>query len=280
MTNEASMTHDARAVEQAADFILARTVDAPRIAIILGSGLGPIADAFDVATRLPYAQIPGFPESTVAGHSGTLIAGSIAGVPALAMQGRFHLYEGHDADTVALPARVAVRLGARTLFITNAAGGVNRTFQPGELMLIDDHINLMGSNPLTGPVLEGEARFPDMSEPYDRRLLEIAEQVALRERIRVQRGVYCALLGPSYETPSEVRMLERLGADAVGMSTVPEVIVARASGARVLAVSIITNAAAGGAGPVSHDDVLEAGRRATGDLTRLLTGVARRIAAD
>jgi len=194
------------------------------------------------------------------------------------LAGRFHLYEGHDADTVALPARVAVRWGAATLIVTNAAGGINRTFRPGDLMLIDDHINLMWGNPLIGRVLDGESRFPDMSAPYDRDLMATAEDVALRERIRLMRGTYCALHGPSYETPAEVRMLAALGADAVGMSTVPETLVARAAGVPVLGLSLITNMGAGISGAaLSHDEVVAMGAAAAEASARLLRGVVGRL---
>jgi purine-nucleoside phosphorylase len=259
--------------------IRSRDPRVPDVALILGSGLGAMADDLGGAVAIPFGEIPGFPQAAVAGHRGRLVIGSMEGVTVAALQGRFHLYEGYDAATVALPTRVMLGLGARTLIVTNAAGGINRTFRAGDLMLIDDHINLMGRNPLTGPVQQGDTRFPDMSRPYDPELQALAEEVALSEGIRVVRGVYAAVLGPSYETPAEVRMIERLGGDVVGMSTVPEVIVARASGARVLGISLVSNAAAGlSAVPLSHEEVVDAGREAEGRFTRLVRGVVRRLA--
>jgi purine-nucleoside phosphorylase len=264
---------EARTVE-AAVFVRSRIHTDPVIGLILGSGLGEVASAVENAVAVPYSEIPGFPSSAVAGHAGLLIAGDFAGVPAIVMQGRFHHYEGHPAGVVALPVRLLIRLGIRILVVTNAAGGINRQFRAGDLMLIDDHINLMGANPLTGPVNDGEQRFPDMSAPYDPALMAIVERVALEKGIPLRCGVYCALPGPSYETPAEVRMLDRFGADAVGMSTAPEVIVARASGVRVVGVSIITNAASSHSGTVSHEEVLQAGHRAVEPLRHLLLGAA------
>jgi len=252
----------------------------PRVAIVLGSGLGFLGDEIRDAVRIPYRDIPGFPEPGVAGHKGELVAGSFEGVPVLAQSGRFHLYEGHDAATAALPVRVFHGLGVRTLIVTNAAGGVRPTFRGGMLMLIADHINLMGRNPLVGPVVEGEERFPDMSEPYDPGLRALARDVAREAAIPLEEGVYLALLGPSYETPSEVRMLQRLGADAVGMSTAPEVIVARARGMRCLGFSIITNPGAGLAPvPLAHADVLRVATEMAAQLARLIRGVVGRIGA-
>ena len=206
----------------------------PRVAIVLGSGLGFLADEVEKPIRIAYSAIPGFPEPGVAGHKGELVAGMLEGVPVIVQAGRFHLYEGHSAATAGLPARVFGELGVEILIVTNAAGGVRRTFQGGTLMLIADHINLMWRNPLIGQPESGEQRFPIMHEPYDAGLRAVARAVAREAGIHLEEGVYAALLGPSYETPSEVRMLERLGADAVGMSTVPEVLVARARGIRCL----------------------------------------------
>jgi purine-nucleoside phosphorylase len=265
-------------LDGAVAFIRERDPRKPDVALILGSGLGALADDVANATAIPFRDIPGFPRTAVAGHAGRLVMGELEGRICVVLQGRFHLYEGHDAATVALPTRVMLALGARTLIVTNAAGGINRSLHAGDLMLIDDHINLMGRNPLTGTVLDGDTRFPDMSRPYDVRLQHIAEEVALEEQVRLGRGVYVAVLGPSYETPAEVRMLERLGADAVGMSTIPEVIAARAQGAPVLGISLITNAAAGlTAEPLSHEEVVEAGREAQGRFTRLIRGTLRRL---
>ena len=245
----------------------------PRIAIILGSGLGQLADRIERATNIPYADIPGFPVSTVAGHAGRLVAGSIESCDVIALSGRFHLYEGHSAATAGLPVRVAHALGARVLFVSNAAGGVRSTLRPGDLMIIEDHINLMWRNPLIGPVVDGDERFPDMSEPYDHGLRSILREVALDIGIPVTEGVYAGLLGPSYETPAEVRMLRWMGADAVGMSTVPEVLTARAVGMRVAGVSCITNHAAGMTNqPLSHHEVLEVGLRVQESFERLVRG--------
>jgi purine-nucleoside phosphorylase len=258
-----------------------RTGTVPRVALILGSGLGGLADELDDAVATPFRDIPGFPPAAVTGHAGRLVVGRLEGVACAVLQGRFHLYEGHDATTVTLPTRVMLALGASTLIVTNAAGGINRTYRAGDLMLIDDHINLMWQNPLTGPAQPGDTRFPDMSRPYDAALQELAAGVALAERIRVVRGVYAGVPGPSYETPAEVRMLERLGADVVGMSTVPEVIVARARGVPVLGVSLVSNAAAGlSAAPLSHAEVVAAGDEARGRFGRLLRGVVRGLQSD
>jgi purine-nucleoside phosphorylase len=250
----------------------------PRIAIILGSGLGQLADRIERSTNIPYADIPGFPVSTVAGHAGRLVAGSIESCDVIALSGRFHLYEGHSAATAGLPVRVAHALGARVLFVSNAAGGVRATLRPGDLMIIEDHINLMWRNPLIGPVVDGDERFPDMSEPYDRDLRAILRHVALDTGIPVTEGVYAGLLGPSYETPAEVRMLRWMGADAVGMSTVPEVLTARAIGMRVAGVSCITNHAAGMTNqPLSHHEVLEVGVRVQESFERVVRGFVGRV---
>ena len=250
----------------------------PRAAIVLGSGLGFLADEARGAVRIPYAEIPGFPQPGVAGHKGELVAGTLDGVPVLVQSGRFHLYEGHEADVAALPVRVMATLGVRTLIVTNAAGGVRLTFRPGTLMLIADHINLMFRNPLTGPVLEGEERFPDMSEPYDATLRTLARDAARDAKIPLEEGVYAGLLGPSYETPAEIRMLQRLGADAVGMSTVPEVIAARARGMLCLGFSTITNLAAGiSPAPLSHQEVLQVGREVGQALATIVKAVLRRL---
>jgi purine-nucleoside phosphorylase len=252
----------------------------PRVAVVLGSGLGALAEEIEAPLRVPYAEIPGFAASRVAGHAGELVAGTLEGVPVLVQSGRFHLYEGHSPATAALPVRTFATLGVDTLIVTNAAGGLRNTFGPGTLMLIADHINLMGRNPLVGPVEPGEERFPDMSEPYDPGLRGLARDAAREAKVRLEEGVYIALLGPSYETPAEVRMLQRLGGDAVGMSTVPEVIVARARGIKCLGLSIITNPGSGlSAVPLSHHDVLEATKRVAGDLIRVVRGVVKRLPA-
>lgn len=265
-------------VAAAVDAVRARSPLVPDVALILGSGLGALADEVEQAVAVPFGEIPGFPRAAVAGHAGRLVLGRLEGRPCAVLQGRFHLYEGHDAATVALPTRVLLGLGARTLLVTNAAGGINRTFRAGDLMLIDDHINLMWRNPLIGQVVDGDTRFPDMSRPYDPQLQQLAAAVAAEARIRVVHGVYAAVSGPSYETPAEIRMLERMGADAIGMSTVPEVLVARARGVPVLGISLISNAAAGlSAHPLTHEEVVEAGIEARGRFTRLVRGVLRRL---
>lgn len=269
------MTNQESKVETAAGFLRERLEGrTPGTAIVLGSGLGGLVDRMDDTLTIPYGEIPGFHPSTVVGHKGELVLGRLAGVDVIAQAGRFHLYEGHDADTVALPVRVFAELGVERFIVTNAAGGIRRTFGPGTLMLIADHINLTFRNPLFGPALQGEERFPDMSEPYDEALRRLAHEVAQAKSIRLTDGVYAGLLGPAYETPSEVRMLERLGADAVGMSTVLEVVAARARGVRCLGVSTITNPAAGLTHHrLSHDEVMEVGRQVAQALGDLIEGV-------
>jgi purine-nucleoside phosphorylase len=264
---------------EAVPYLRERLMRAPAAVLVLGSGLGGVADEIGDAVRIPYRDIPGFPRATVAGHSGVMVGGTWEGVEVVALQGRFHLYEGWPPEVVAFPLRVVAALGAGTIVLTNAAGGLRAELEPGGLMLIEDHINFMFRNPLTGPVAPGEERFPDMSDPYDADFRRIAREVALERRIHLEEGVYAGVLGPSYETPAEVRMLARLGADAVGMSTVPEVIVARALGLRVLGISCITNLAAGlGAQRLTHDEVLAVGRRSAERLATLLRGVIPRIA--
>lgn len=273
------MTGGARAIEAAAEAVRAAIgARQPTVGLVLGSGLGFVAAEIGEAVRVPYAGIPGFPQPTVQGHAGELIAGTLEGKSVLAQSGRFHLYEGHDPAVVALPVRVLATLGVQTLIVTNAAGGIRRTFRPGALMLIADHLNLTGRQPLAGPVVEGEERFPDMSDPYDTALRDLARRVAADARIPLEEGTYAGLLGPSYETRAEIEMLKRIGADAVGMSTVSEVIVARARGVRCLGISTITNLAAGlGAPTLSHHEVLETAERVKGDLARLVRGIVREL---
>ena len=262
------------AVEETATFLRARVGRVPEVAIVLGSGLGRLATRLKDARRVPYSEIPHFPATTVVGHQGELVAGTLGGRPLLVQSGRFHLYEGHAAETVALPVRVMAALGVRILILTNAAGGIRRTFSRGALMMIADHVNLTFRNPLIGPVLPGEERFPDMSEPYDGALRSLARQVARDRKIPLEEGVYIQVLGPSYETPAEVRMAERLGADAIGMSTAVEVVAARARGMRCLAFSTITNPAAGTTSArLDHSEVMEVAARVAGDLERLVEGV-------
>lgn len=257
-------SHGAAAAKAAADAVRAKLgVKSPVAAIVLGSGLGGLADRVKDAQRVPYAEIPGFHAPGVEGHRGELICGTLAGREVLLLAGRFHMYEGHSAQVAAFPVRVVQALGARVLFVSNAAGGINRAFPPGTLMIIRDHINLQFRNPLEGKMERGDIRFPDMSAPYAPRLQELLESAGREGGLTLPRGVYAGLLGPTYETPAEVRMLATLGADAVGMSTVPETIVARAMGMEVAGVSCITNPAAGiSEAPLNHAEVMEEGRKA------------------
>jgi len=249
----------------------------PKVAVVLGSGLGFLAEEVKDAARIPYAKIPGFPQPGVQGHAGELVIGTLDGVQVLMQSGRFHLYEGHEPSVAALPVRVFATLGVTHLVLTNAAGGIRRSFRPGTLMLISDHLNMSGKNPLVGHALEGETRFPDMSDPYDSELRSMARGVAAREGIVLEEGIYAMMLGPSYETKADIQMLARLGCDAVGMSTATEVIVARARGMKCVGISTITNAAAGIAGPLSHQEVIETAERVKGDLAKLVRGIVRSL---
>ena len=270
-----SARYGAEAAARAADAIRARLgAEEPAIALVLGSGLGGLAEEIRDAAIVPYRDVPGFPAATVAGHAGVLVGGTLGGKRVLALSGRFHMYEGHDVTVAAYPIRVVHALGARTLFVSNAAGGLRSTFQPGDLMLIRDHLNLMFRNPLIGALQSGDERFPDMSGPYDAALNELARRAALDGGVLLREGVYVGLLGPSYETPAEVRMLQQFGGDAVGMSTVPEVIVARALGMRVVGMSCITNLACGlSAEPISHAEVLEVTARAAEGMKKVVRGL-------
>jgi purine-nucleoside phosphorylase len=251
----------------------------PDIAIVLGSGLGKLSSRLDDAVRVPYAELPGFHQPAVPGHSGELVAGTLGGVPVLLQSGRFHMYEGHSASEAAHPVRVFAALGISRLIVTNAAGGINRDFAPGTVMLINDHINLTGRNPLDGPVRPGETRFPDLSAAYDPELRSIARRIANDRGIHLAEGVYAGLLGPNYETPAEIRMLATMGADAVGMSTVMEVISARANGIRCLGFSLVTNPAAGiSPTPLNHEEVTAMANAAGDRLGDLVEGVVREIA--
>lgn len=253
--------------------------ETPRAAVILGSGLGALGDRLEDASAVDYASLPGFPVSTAPGHRGRFLFGRLAGVPVVCMQGRLHLYEGHSARDVALPVRVMRGLGAEILLATNAAGGINTGFSVGDLMLIEDHINFTGQNPLVGPN-DGSLgpRFPDMSYAYDPALRALAERCAAACGIRLCKGVYLACQGPSYETPAEIRAFRTLGADAVGMSTVPEVIAANHCGMRVLAFSLISNMAAGVLPQkLTEEEVLEAGRQNGARLERLVTAILQNL---
>lgn len=249
------------------------------IAVVLGSGLGDYVEALTDARMIPYSEIPGFPMSTVAGHAGELWAGMLHGKRVLMMRGRFHSYEGHPLNDVVLPIRAMARMGVQDVILTNAAGAVNVDFAPGDLMLITDFINFSGKNPLTGPnVDELGPRFPDMSRAYDKRLRAIAAEAALERGITLREGVYAWFNGPTYETPAEIRMARVLGADAVGMSTVPETIAAVHAGMRVLGVSCLTNMAAGILdAPLSHQEVMETGERVRGTFRELLDGVIEKL---
>jgi purine-nucleoside phosphorylase len=268
--------------EEAARLIESRTDQRPEVGLILGSGLNPLAEAVESADVIPYGDVPHFPKPTVEGHQGRLVLGRLAGVSALIMQGRVHFYEGYSMQQVVFPVRVMQVMGVRTLIVTNAAGGINPTFRAGDLMLITDHINLMGmagSNPLYGPNDPTLGpRFPDMSQAYDPDLRELARQVASEKGIVLREGVYVGLAGPSFETPADIRFLRTIGADAVGMSTVPEVTVARHGGLRVLGMSSITNVAATEPGQeTSHEEVLAAGQQIVPRLMALIQGVLARM---
>jgi purine-nucleoside phosphorylase len=266
-------------VKEAADAVRARVSDVPAIAVVLGSGLGDFATSLADAVSIPYVDIPHWPTSNVIGHAGTLVAGAAKGRRILALSGRSHAYEGHDMRTVTFAVRVLGLLGVKTLILTNAAGGVNTGFSAGALMVIDDHINLMGNNPLVGANDERfGARFPDMSEVYSKKLRGLADEAGRAMGAPPPHGIYAALLGPSYETPAEIRYLRTIGADAVGMSTVPEAIAARHMGIEVLGLSCITNMAAGVLPqPLDHREVMETARRVRGQFIALLEGVIGRI---
>jgi len=271
-------------IEACADYIRSKTTHQPKIGLILGTGLSPLAEEITAADLLPYAEIPHFPVSTVAGHTGRLVIGEVAGTTVLAMQGRFHFYEGYTLPQVTLPVRVMQRLGIETLIVTNAAGGINQDFEVGDLMLIEDHINFVGMaghNPLMGPNDPTfGTRFPPMNRAYTKELRVVAERVAQDAGITLRRGVYTWLAGPNFETPAEIRMWRVLGADAVGMSTVPEVIVAHHAGMKVLAFSTITNLCidqVDNEQEPSHEEVNEAGKIIVPRLTKLVKGLLKEL---
>jgi purine-nucleoside phosphorylase len=268
--------------DSAAQFLLSRTMLRPKIGLILGSGLGAFADSLSDFARVPYSQIPTFPQSTAIGHAGQMVIGNAGSVPVAAMQGRVHLYEGYSAQDVAFPIRVFGRMGIRAVILTNAAGGINLKYQQGALVLIKDHINLQGHNPLVGPNDDRfGVRFPDMSYAYSKRFAKVAQEEAGNLGWKLDDGVYVALLGPSYETPAEIRYLRTIGADLVGMSTVAEVIAARQMGIEVLAISCVTNMAAGILDqPLSHQEVMETGERVRGQFESLIRAVLPRIATE
>jgi purine-nucleoside phosphorylase len=268
--------------QSAAAFLLAQTPLRPRIGVVLGSGLGAFADDLLDAARIPYANIPFFPRSTAIGHAGQMVIGTTTGVPIAAMQGRVHLYEGYSAQEVAFPVRVFAGLGIRAVILTNAAGGISREYKQGALVVISDHINLQGTNPLVGPNEERfGSRFPDMTQAYSRTYRDLALQSARKLGQTLHQGVYAGLLGPSYETPAEIRYLRTIGADLVGMSTIPEVVAARHMGLNVLAISCVTNMAAGTLDQaLNHQEVLETAERVKGDFIALLQAVIAEIAGE
>jgi purine-nucleoside phosphorylase len=266
-------------VEAAAHALQRKVADPPTIAVVLGSGLGDLADRLTDSIVIPYAEIPHFPAPTVHGHRGNLIVGTLGSTRIAALQGRFHYYEGHDLEAVTFPVRVLEAFGVKTLILTAATGGINPEYKPGDLVCLSDHLNLLGSNPLRGPNDDRLGlRFPDMTQVYSPNLRKIAAEEAARLALTLREGVYACLPGPSYETPAEIRMLKTLGADVVGMSTVPEAIVARHSGLEVLAFALVTNAAAGITGAtITHEEVIEAGREAGERLGNLIGVIVGRI---
>jgi purine-nucleoside phosphorylase len=279
-TSSAANAQFARA-EAAARFIQKKTKLRPKIALVLGSGLGAFADEFAGATRIPYAKIPHFPRSTAIGHAGQLVLGKVDGIEVAGMQGRVHLYEGYSAQDVAFPIRVFSRLGVKAVILTNAAGGIKKEFTQGRLVVISDHINLQGANPLSGPNADKFGpRFPDMTNAYDKKFRELALAAGRGLGIDLGEGVYAVLAGPSYETPAEIRYLRSIGADLVGMSTVPEVIAARHAGMRALGISCVTNAAAGVLDqPLDHKEVLETAERVKSQFIGLLRAAIVQIAS-
>jgi purine-nucleoside phosphorylase len=267
-------------VEEAAAEVRRRAGEAvPEVAIVLGSGLGEFAGRLKDALSIPYGELPHWPASNVIGHEGRLVIGSLGGRRVAALSGRVHFYEGHDLRTVTFATRAVSRLGVKVLILTNAAGGINLQLTPGTLMVIDDHINLLGSNPLVGANEEAfGVRFPDMTEVYSKRLRGVADAVAREQGLPIGHGIYVAVHGPSYETPAEIRFLRTIGADAVGMSTVPEAIVARHMGVEVLGISCISNAAAGVLPqPLNHDEVMEVARQVRDAFAALLEGIVARV---
>ena len=269
-------------IDEAADAVRSKTSYKPRIGLILGSGLNSLADSVQNADVIPFADLPNWPVSTVHGHSGRLVIGELEGQPVFVMQGRVHFYEGYSMSQITLPVRVMLRLGLEMMFVTNAAGGINPEFEPGDVMLITDNLNFVGmagANPLMGPNIdELGPRFPDMSQSYDRELMAGARKVAAEEKISLREGVYCALSGPSFESPADLRFLHAVGADAVGMSTAPEVIVARHGGMRVLGLSGISNKAnLDGSTITTHEEVIEAGKVITPKIETIIRGVLRSL---
>jgi purine-nucleoside phosphorylase len=273
------MLHVAAQIAEAADAVRRRWAEPPRAGIILGSGLGDLAKEIEAEATIDYADIPHFPRTTALGHAGKLVCGRLGGAPVIAFQGRFHLYEGHEPERAGIPVRLLKALGGDVLIVSNAAGGLNPRYAAGDVMLIDDHINLMFANPLVGVNDDSLGpRFPDMSAPYDAELQRTATAIALREGFVLHRGVYIAVLGPNYETRAEIRMMRQLGGDAVGMSTVPEVVVAQHAGVRVLGLSTITNVCSPDARiEASGHDVIAVAATAAGKLSAIVRGVVREL---
>ncbi|MBS4461166.1 purine-nucleoside phosphorylase [Aerococcaceae bacterium zg-B36] len=259
-------------------YLIGRGIETPQIALILGSGLGELADEIESPIAIPYEEIPNFPVSTVAGHAGKLIYGTLEGKKVIALQGRFHYYEGYDLQTVTYPVRIFKELGVQTVVVTNAAGGVNEKFSPGDLMIITDHLNITGENPLIGANIEEHGpRFVDMTETYSKRGQQLLKEVAADINVNLQEGVYTWFTGPTYETPAEIRYARAIGGDAVGMSTVPEAIVAKHAGMEVIGISCITNLAAGMQVSLNHEEVMEYSQKAKPQFKKLLRGLISRL---
>jgi purine-nucleoside phosphorylase len=272
------VTADSFPISEALDSIQRRISGKPEVFLVLGSGLSRLAEGVEGSVEIPFSEVPGFPDPGVAGHAGRLVFGQVEGKPVLVQAGRFHFYEGHSPDVIVAPMRLAAQLGCRVVILTNAAGSVSEDLRPGSILLLEDHLNLMFRSPLAGPVIPGEERFPDMSAPYDPSLRALAGELAAEAGIPLSVGTYAAILGPSYETPAEIRFLQSAGAHAVGMSTVPEAITARALGMRVLAFSLITNMAAGlGQESLDHSEVIEMGKAAGGRLKELIQLILARM---
>ncbi|MDF2946938.1 MAG: purine-nucleoside phosphorylase [Bacillales bacterium] len=266
-------------MKKSAEYIRNKINNNPRVGLILGSGLGVLAEEVKNSVVIPYSEIPGFPVSTVEGHAGQLVIGDLEGIEVIVMQGRFHFYEGYEMDRVTYPVRVMKLLGIENIIITNAAGGINTSFEPGDLMIITDHINMVGTSPLIGKNFnEFGTRFPDMSNAYNKEFINLAERVAVNLNIKIKKGVYIGNTGPNYETPAEIRMGRVLGGDAVGMSTVPEVIVANHSGMKVLGISCISNMAAGILDqPLTHDEVMETTEKVKSNFLKLVKNIVQEM---
>ncbi|OEF97234.1 purine-nucleoside phosphorylase [Vulcanibacillus modesticaldus] len=273
------MENKMQKINEAKDYILSKITEIPEIGLILGSGLGEMAELIENPVIIEYKDIPNFPVSTVEGHKGQLVIGTLEGKKVMAMQGRFHYYEGYSMSEVTFPVYVMKAIGIKMLLVTNACGGMNKAFSAGDLMIITDHINFMGTNPLIGPNLpEFGPRFPDMSQAYDQEFISLAEKVANDQGLKIQKGVYAAISGPNYQTPSELKMLAKIGGDTVGMSTVPEVIIARHAGMRVLGISLITDMAIGEElEPLTHEQVVAVAEQSKPKFIKLVRGVLKEV---